>query len=221
MSNQPVQYQPVYAQTYAHQPEQDKFPTWAIVFIALGISAILALCGAFTLTSIARIVWEDSIGSVVTELGIQRGPVARDDLIAEMTAMEFDPEALNSVVGEYEVSAHYNLEGNVFERDYFDAAYTFNTDGTFRIVHNMDCGCLFEGTFVVERIAFNEFPPEYRRYMKNLGERADSDWYRLILESYDFNLYTAYERFLSRENTGDIFMYIPTLGRSEVLSQAQ
>lgn len=224
--NPPQGQQQIYTQYASYQPHQhlpmqpqmhhqeSKFPVWGTVLIVITVLMFLFICCAIATVAFIEVQNET--------LGNSANPVQRYDLVEQMAEIETDAVVMNSIAGEYRINVAYHLEQNTFERDdHHNVVYIFNSDGTFTIIHDMDCGCVFEGTFVAQRITTDDIASGDRRFMRYLGERADSDWYHIITYSDDFGLYNAYERFLSRKSTEDIIIYTPALSRSEIARQVQ
>jgi len=214
-----------------HQPVKKGFPVWGIVLIVLGIFLVLALCVVGTVVAVNEVISEqrNNLGSewlfddFNDEWEEEFRAMQEAELERLLVGIENDSSARSAIADSYRVTGGYFADGRgVFERDTFSVGdiYTFNADGTFEIPSHSDWGgpAVYEGEFVIERISADSFDAWDRLWMKDVDERADSDWYRLILHSANFEWEVWQDVYISWVSADDIMLYRPDFGESKIIS---
>lgn len=152
--------------------------------------------------------------------------------------LESDSAAMLAVAGTYEwIEGYYTLGGtdatfNPIELENVPVhgasiIYTFNLGGTFNIQFNTmgyefsresrdryearRYVTVFRGTFAAERIALDDIDEDDRRYMKFVDARANTSWYRIVMNNENGlpSMPQELEMFVSRVDDNDLIFYWP------------
>jgi len=213
-----------------HQPERKKFPVWGIVLIVFGVLLFLTLCVVGTVVTVNEIATNprSNFGSewyfddFDDEWDEEFRVLLEADLERILDGIEDDPAARAAIAGSYEVTAGYFAEGRgEFYSDRFlnGGIYTFNADGTFEIPSGSTWGgpASYEGEFIISRVTIDDFDAWDKIWMKDVEERADSDWYHLVLHNANFEWEVWMEMYISWVGTDDIILYTPDHGETKIV----
>jgi len=213
-------------QAQMHQPAKKEFPIWGIVLAVAGALIALALCAAVSLFAFSAVMSDyRDMFDLTTWYDEEFRNMRLAELEEVLAKIDDDVTARNTIAGAYKVDARYFSMGwgSFSHYDFINQdAYTFNADGSFVITYDFGWGDVevYQGEFVIERVTVDDIDAFNKPHMKDIEERADSDWYRLILHSEEFNWDPWYEMFISRKGSDDIILYDPMRGESNILIPA-